>query len=422
LKSKLFFALGVLTPILLTMFIYPVYSMDYLEFYEKYVIRTDPVEPHDVINTQIYGSGSGIYFISHSIISCNYKIYYEDTGEYWGCNAGFSPSGILYHVDDTPLIFMKFQVLHEELKKYNDAYDIEAGYAVLSLTHVHDAENMLVMFVQINPEADNSGNGSVNEYMYIWWGIVKYDLENGDIEYEPINGSVTTIILDPSTMYSNPVEVTIIPAVYTDYGPNNTMRAIFGFYNIYKVGGQKYANFSIAWKTLYFDEKNRTKFIIFLDSFRDWWVWIGQGYFAKTDGFDIKYGQPIFNLDPNSESYCDIRYMDVFVYNAVLDKNKYFEDWILGKLPEYNYTSVIDLTSKAVDNTALYSNAVVYVATFAAFAVFVRRLRIPYIGIIAAVVTAGILSFMNNDASYLIVSFIASLPIIGSVIGGEGET
>jgi len=420
-RFRFFLIGGILLPLLI-MLIYPVYSMDYLEFYNNYVVRTEPVEPYSIVDTVYYGGANKTYFISHSDLSC-VREYYDDSGNYLGCDVSYSPSGILYYVDDLPLVFFKLKVIEENLPRYNASNDIESAYAVLSMTHYHDMNDILVMYVLVGPEAEAEDY----EYVDIWWGRILFNLTSGEVERKVIEGSATRILLSPQTLYSNYLEITIVPAVYTDIvsvNEENMTRAIFGFYNVYKIGDTKHANFSVAWRTVYFDQHNITRFRMFMDMFRRWWVWIGQGYFIKTNEMEIIYSQYVFNFDPSSTGYCEIEYSDVFVYSAIVDTVKYYNDWVLGRLPRYNYTALIDLRdtviSTSIISDEIFKNAGVYVCVFAAVAMLFTRYRIPYLGVIAAIVCAGILSYMNNNVAYIVVAFIGSIPVISTLwSGGE---
>ncbi len=398
-KLKVFFILGVLLPLILLSVSYSMSAEDYWNFYKKYINTMEFLDPVDRENVVLSGSSaSGFSFMAESDIVFDYN----HSIAYWHLN----PTGVLFHALDLPIVTFSFRFVKEELKSSdpNAAY-VDFEYPILSMTHVN-GDDMLVLDCNVNPGAPGTEE---QDRITFFWLRIKFNPVNMTTEIQNldiIEGSGTNILLSPGTVWNNDIKISIIPAVYSlMYELNNEtiIDAVFGFYTIVNTGSSS-SGFAVAWKSLVFTGQNITEFRQYLDEFRNWWIWVGLGYFARTDSLRIKYLEP--NNDLANGSYVIISYKDIGVYNSWIDVNKYYSDLVKGVLPEYNYTSLINMANSGVYSLdpsrliLLFS----YVIGIIVPGAFLRR-QYEFVAAALGVGLTGVLMYvLLNDLSFIVLS------------------
>lgn len=376
-------------------------AQDYWDFYEKYITDFKFLDPYVEENTSVYGdSGSGYTFYVHSIFE---KAYTEGNLTYWY----LQPSGVLFYAEHLPIVSFKF--------RFNKYYYANTTYPrplfpILCLTHLHNYNDMLLLLATVSPAETTAGNDQIN---FFWWRIY-FDPTTMTTRVEKLNvtdGAYTYIFLNGRTVFTSDIQISIIPAIYSekvnDTATNTTYyNALFGFYTIVNIESQNISSgFSVAWKSLKFTKDNLTEFRTWLDRFFGWYIWLGTGYFAKTNKIAIKFVQP--NNFITSSDYVDIVYKSVGVFDAKVDEIKYYNDLVSGLLPEYQQTEIIDLTNQqtySFDPNKLTPIFLYIAATVIPGSVLRRRQYVFAAAAIVIVLNAAMFYILFNDLAFLVFS------------------
>ncbi len=373
-------------------------AQDYWNFYEKYITDFKFLDPYLKENVEILGeANSGYTFYVHSGFV---QAYYDESVNlsYWYLN----PSGALFYSEHLPVITFKFRFVKEYFQSSTYPKPV---YPILALTHLHNYNDMLLLLATVSPAETTAGNDQIN---FFWWRIY-YDPMKMETRIENLSiseGSYTYIFLNGRTVFSTDIQISIIPAIYSEKIDNTTYSALFGFYTMINIPSQNISSgFATAWKTLNFTAENITSFNSWLEKFNGWWVFLGTGYFARTDNIAIKFVQPSNFI--TSSDYVEIIYKSVGVYDAKLDNNRYYSDLVSGLLPEYNQTEIINLANQNVYTFNVNSLAplLLYTATSIIPAAILRRRQYLFGATAFSIVLTGALFYiLYYDLSFIVLS------------------
>ena len=407
-----FLVWGVLAPLLvMVLFSCVSYSLtagDYWDFYEKYITRFTYLEPYSIENTTIYGeSSSGYTFVVrssfyHAYDAANISYYY------------LSPGGVLFKADDLPVVTFRFRFLKEY---YQSGTYPSVPIPILALSHYHESNEILLLYAQVKPGQTTDDEDQIEFY---WWRIY-FDPSTMTTKMDKLNitdGSFTYIFLKGRTVFSTDIQISIIPAIYlekvNDTSSNTTYyNALFGYYTMVNVLSQNVSSgFAVAWKTLRFYPQNITSFQKWLDRFNSWFVWLGTGYFIRTDILRVKVAIPCDYL--TNGDYVEIKYSNIGVFDARIDKLRYYYDLVSGLLPEYEklHREQIDLANQQVYgfDVSKLTPILMYMVTTIIPGAVLRKRSYLFPAVIIAIVLDGVLFYiLYNDLGFLVFSGILAL-------------